>query len=298
MLASYRTPLTLFAALLTALLALYAHIGTPKPFVLWNWLDIVGEGGITLLTTLWAVVILGSRPAGPVTTWLALGLGLIAAGTWCDWMDEFFMLQDEHAWHDLLESCLTPIGMAVLSCGIGLWRQEQFSLNEVLAKRERLFRDHKAFDRVTQLAGADYLRRQIQLEQARSPDTPCALVLLDIDRFHLIAREHGHREAERTLQAISHLLLLNLRHADLLCRYAGDRYAVLLPGTSASQAARTASHLADQIERLAWHSRDGERIWLSARVASATANQEVDAVLEQLNQALQVPTSCAPCSAI
>lgn len=302
--ANYRPPLTLCAALITICLAGYAHYGTPKPTELWNWLDIVGEGSIALLAALWAIVILGSRPAGPVTTLLALGLGCIAVGTWCDWMDEFFLLPSAHAWHDFLESCLTPVGMAILSGGIGLWRQEQFSLNEVLAKRERIFRDHRAFDRVTQLAGADYLRRQIQLEQANHPTAPCALVLLDIDRFHLIAREHGHPEAERALQAVSHLALLNLRHGDLLCRYAGDRYAVLLPNTTAAQAAQVGQQLASHIAQLHWHSRDGQRIALSARMASAVADQEVDQVLHQLNHQLQAqhpgarPAHTAPCPAI
>ncbi|MBF5004515.1 GGDEF domain-containing protein [Diaphorobacter caeni] len=289
MLTTYRTPLITFAALLTLLTVFYATVGIAKPYEIWNWLDIVGEGSIALMAGLWAVVLLANRPAGTVTWLLAAGLGAITLGTWSDWMDEFFSIDKAMHWPHLLESVLTPLGMVTLTCGLGLWRQEQFSLNEVLAKRERIFRDHRAFDRITQLANADYLRRQIQLEQSRAPQSPCALVLLDLDRFQHIARDHGHRESERALQAISHLLLLNLRHGDLLCRYAGDRYAVLLPGASAQTASRTAAHLADQVGRLAWHSRDGERIHLSARVASALADTDADALLDQLNQALAEP---------
>jgi GGDEF domain-containing protein len=120
----------------------------------------------------------------------------------------------------------------VLTIGMYYWRHEQFRLNEHLQKRERLFRDHRAFDRITQLANADYLRRRCATNKRR-PGLDCALVLLDIDGFHLINRAHGQREGDRVLQAVGHMLLLNLRNDDLLCRYAGDRFAVLMPGVPA-----------------------------------------------------------------
>ena len=45
------------------------------------------------------------------------------------------------------------------------------------------------------------------------------------------------------LQAVSHVLLLNLRHRDLLCRLAGDRFVVLLPNTGAREAQLLAEEL-------------------------------------------------------
>lgn len=287
-----------FALLLTALTAIYAELNPLKSWTELNWVDIVGEGAISLLACLWSIVILSSRPAGTVTNLLALGLGCIAAGTWCDWMDEFFILQEQHSFHDLIESCLTPLGMAILSTGIGLWRQEQSRINEVLAKRERLFRDHRAFDQVTQLAGPEYLRRQIHLEHTRSPHQDCALVLLDLSNYPSIAREHGQREAERALQAISHLLLLNLRHSDLLCRYAGGRYVALLPNTDGHRAARIAQHLAQQVNQLSWHSKEGQSLALCARTFSTLLMDDTEAALTYLYQCLHEPShSFEPCNA-
>jgi hypothetical protein len=241
---SLRTPLKLSLGGLLACLLLYASYGEPKPLGEWKWVDIFGEGGTALMSGLWAILILASRPGGRVTWLLAGGLGAIMLGAWVDCLDEFYRVPAAYPWDNWLESLLTPAGMLLLTGGLYAWRQEQASLNQHLQKRERLLREHRAFDRVTELADADYLRRQIRLEQGRSPRLPCALILLDLDHFHRVNREHGQLEGDRLLQAVSHLLLLNLRNHDLLCRYAGDRFAMLLPETGQAEAERIANHLA------------------------------------------------------
>lgn len=281
------TPLALLGTAALMTLALYATQGTAKPAAMWNWMDIVGEGGTALFAGVWLALILSSRPGGRVTTLLALGLGAITFGALADCLDEFWKIAPQAHWDHWLEGVLTPGGMLTLTVGLYFWRQEQFALNEHLLRRERLFREHRAFDRITQLANADYLRRQITLEQSRAPDAPCALVLLDIDRFHLINREFGRAEGDRVLQAISHLLLLNLRNDDLLCRYAGDRFAVLLPETDGAAAQAIATTLRNAVEQLAWHTRNGARLALSARVVAAVADTSPGSLLDALNHAIE-----------
>ena len=276
--------------------ALYGGLGVPKPMGEWKWMDISAEGGTALMSALWALLILGSRPEGRVTTLLAGGLLAIMLGAWADCLDEFFVIPAAQFWDNWLEA-LMPLGMLLLTIGLYHWRQEQFTLNEHMQKRERLFRDHRSFDRLTQLADAAYLRRQIRLEQQRHLDRPAALVLLDLDDFHRVNREHGPREGDRLLQAVGHLLLLNLRPQDLLCRYAGDRYAILLPDSSAAQAAWMAAQLQRAVATLAHHTREGRRIPLSARVVSAPADDDPERLLAGLDAALEKTTTLQPAAA-
>jgi diguanylate cyclase (GGDEF)-like protein len=284
-----RFALILMTLLGGAFLLIYASLGETKPLATWNWMDIVGEGGTALMAALWVMLVLTSRPSGRVTTLLAGGLLAIALGAWVDSLDEFFAIPKTQHWDNWLESLLMPGGMLTLTAGLFFWRQEQFSLNNHMRKRERLFREHRAFDRITQLADADYLRRQIRLEQARSPDQPCALILLDVNQFHRINRQYGQAEGDRVLQAISHLLLLNLRSDDLLCRYAGDRFAVLMPATTQDDASRMAHHLEHCVRLLAHHTQThGERLWISVRVACAVADQDADKLLDRLNARLEL----------
>jgi diguanylate cyclase (GGDEF)-like protein len=285
---TYRFALLAMMVVAGLCIALYASLGTVKPFAVWKWVDIASEGGIALMSAVWSLIILTSRPSGRVTALLAGGLFAIAFGSWVDCLDEFFAIPHDQYWDNWLESLPTLCGVLALTAGLYLWRQEQFSLNEHMQKRERLFRDHRSFDRITQLANADYLRRQIRLEQERNPQQPCALILLDVNRFHLIIRQYGQPEGDRLLQAISHLLLLNMRPKDLLCRYAGDRFAILMPATHQELASQMAEQLERAVNLLAHHTRtQGERILVSVRIACAVADADPDMLLDELNAALE-----------
>jgi len=253
-------------AVACTLLALpYAAAGTAKPLHTWKWFDVASEGGTALAAAAWCLIVLGSRPDGRVTRLLAAGFVSIMLGSWADCMDEFFAIGKAALWDNALEA-LVPLGMAILTAGMVCWRQEQACLTEHLKKRERLFRDHRAFDRVTQLADARYLRAQLERERGA-----CALVLLDIDGFHRINREHGQAEGDRVLQAVSHMLLLNLRSDDLLCRYAGDRFAVLMPGLPEAAARNAAQHLCAMVAMMRHHAATGE-VALTLRHSCAQAD--------------------------
>ncbi len=292
MLSLHRTSLVVSAAALLLVFFLYASLGVLKPEATWQWLDIIGEGGTALLCGVWLVMMLSARPAGAVTSLLTIGLAGLMLGAWADCMDEFYKLSAVHVWDNWLEAACTLGGGLTLTAGLYFYRIEQLSLNEHLTKRERLFRDHRAFDRVTQLANADYLRKQLKAELDNAGTTRGSLILLDIDGFHAINREHGTREGDRVLQAVTHLLLLNVRRDDLVCRYAGDRFAVLLPATDTLQTLRMAEHLRRMIALMRHYPKAGNTpVSLSARHVCAAIEGNADALLDTLNQRLEAAGS-------
>lgn len=271
-------PVLLSLCVLAALAFLYATCGAAKPFATWHWIDVLEEGGTALMAAVWSLLVLASRPDGRVTRLLAGGLACVMFGSWADCMDEFWRIDKGAMWDKALEG-LVPLGMLVLTAGMFYWRKEQAHLNEHLKKRERLFRNHRPFDRVTQLADAGYLREQLRREAQQGG--PCALVLLDIDGFHRINREHGHPEGDRALQAVAHMLLLNLRNDDLLCRYAGDRFAVLMPGLELDEAHYAARHLCAMVGAMR-HYAGARRVPISLRHDCAPARGAPDSLLADL----------------
>ncbi|KGK83342.1 GGDEF domain-containing protein [Pseudomonas sp. FIP_A4] len=284
--------LKLAALLLAANAALLLHLGAGdlKPAGDWVWLDILGEGGSALLCLVWLGLVLKSRPTGRVTNFLALGLGLVFLSWWVDALDEFILLPDAISWDHWMESAPMPLGLVLLTLGIYHWHREQLAISAQMEKRERLFREHLLFDKLTPLNTADYLRRQLQqsLAEARAEQQPLSLVILDLDDFSQINRLHGHAEGDRVLQALTQILVLNLRHRDLLCRLAGDRFVVLLPNTGAREAQQLAEELRLAVAHLAYKARaHGERLQLQASTAAVMALQDdADGLLQRLNLAL------------
>lgn len=271
-------------------LLLHLACGELKSVSEWVWLDIIGEGGSALLALVWLGLVLKSRPAGRVTNYLALGLSGIFFSWWIDSLDEFIRLPDSITWDHWLESGPMPVGMILLTIGIYHWHREQLAISAQMEKREKLFREHRLFDKVTPLGGADYLKRQLitSLEDSQRQQQPLSLLAVDVDNFTAINQSFGHAEGDAVLQALSHLLLLNLRRQDLLCRLAGDRFVVLLPNTGETQARVQALELQHAVQGLAHKTRlHGERVQLSASTAVVMAlNETPDALLKRLNLAL------------
>lgn len=281
------------ALLLVANLGLLLHLaaGDLKNVAEWVWLDILGEGGSAVLALAWLGLILKSRPAGRVTNLLALGLGCVFFSWWIDLLDEFVRMPDSIVWDHWLESLPMPVGLVLLTWGLYHWHHEQLAISAQLEKRERLFREHRQFDKLTPLGTADYLRRQIELELVEShrQQRPLSLVAIDLDDFDSLNQRFGHAEGDAVLQALTQLLLLNLRRQDLLCRLAGDRFVALLPDTGESQARQIAEELRLAVANLAHRSRQhGERLQLRASVACAMAlGEDAETLLARLNQSLE-----------
>lgn len=270
-----------------AIVCLFALVGAARPAAEWRWIDIAGEGGSAAMAAYWMRIVLASRPAGRVTLLLGAGLAAISLGLWADTLDEFFSMKGGLRIDKWLESGLLPLGMALLTAGLVGWRREQFALSEHMQQRERVFRDHRGFDRITQLARIDYLREQVALEQRAHPQAPAALLMLEIDGLQSVLHEHGQKDGVRALQTVTHQILLNLRGDDLLCRYSGDRFVLLLPRTAPAEALQIAHHLERMVMLTAFRAQSGRRCVLGLRSACVAAEGDAKALLSQLNRALE-----------
>jgi diguanylate cyclase (GGDEF)-like protein len=286
MLSLHKSMLLLVAIALLIASLCYGYLGEAKSMAQWRWMDIAGEGGTAIMAGVWLMMTLSSRPRGLVTQLLSFGLAFIMLGAWCDCMDEFYKIHSELRWDHWCEAIFTPLGMLLLTMGLYYWRDEQFSLNYQMQKRERLFRDHRNIDRVTHLANAQYLRKLLQQQMQHSPTEECSIALLDIEKFHRINRDYGHAEGNRVLQAVAHMVLLNLSNQEVLCRYAGDRFAIVMPNIGLSQAKERAQHICSMVDAMHYYL-EQQRIPITMRAACATSQSDIDVLLSQLNQAME-----------
>ena len=70
-----------------------------------------------------------------------------------------------------------------------------------------------------------------------------ALVLMDLDRFKFVNDFYGHLEGDLVLQRVGHILETNCRRSDVVARYGGDEFVILMPETTMEQARQLATKL-------------------------------------------------------
>ncbi len=283
--------------LMSAALLIFVQLGLNsfaaqlKPVSELDWMDIVSEGGTALFILAWLYFVLSSRPGGRVTTLFALGLLFLFSGTFQDTLDEMLQMDSSQLPHGLIESVTLPAGMILLTLGMYYWQQEQRIVSGQLKKREQLFREHRNVDGVTQIHRLAYLKKHLALliRQQQIKQQELSVMLLDLCDFGDINSRFGAGEGDRVLHAVSELLILNLRGDDLLCRYAGNRFAVLLPDTDERQARQLAEELLAAVAAFAFRSRSGERHKLHALAAIACSSSvPMESLLEQVSGAMEL----------
>jgi diguanylate cyclase (GGDEF)-like protein len=89
-----------------------------------------------------------------------------------------------------------------------------------------------------------------ELARAERTKTPLGIVFLDLDHFKSVNDTYGHPAGDQVLKAIATTLNRELRTDDLVGRFGGEEFAVLLPATDASDTTATGERLRQRIEAL------------------------------------------------
>ncbi|QJR79476.1 GGDEF domain-containing protein [Alteromonas pelagimontana] len=261
--------------------------GEAKPTAIISWLDVTGEGSVAVFSLLWITALLASRPPGRVTTLMLIGLNCFLFSATLDLLDEFYQYPISADWLGMVESIPAAFGMVVMSVALYLWHQEQLALGRQLQRREMSVRQHDLIDPITQLYRAEYWREQAKSCQVSGIDAFVAVV--DINHFSQFNQRYGHHEGDRFLREIAQLLIMHVRAVDLVCRYAGDRFVLLLPQISLPEANELCFQLRLSIHHIAFRTgRQTTAIFQSARSVTAllSADTCLDSLLQRLNRQL------------
>ncbi|MEK8196117.1 MULTISPECIES: sensor domain-containing diguanylate cyclase [unclassified Lysinibacillus] len=150
------------------------------------------------------------------------------------------------------------------------WYFEAYSLKNVLIRslsflhgQVTFFKDQSTVDPLTGVTN----RRTMDsvLAEWSASNVPHAFILLDLDHFKSVNDTYGHAVGDKVLQFLARHMESVAREGDICCRYGGEEFVMLLPKTTADEAAQVAEQLREILSTT--ESPCGKPVTLSAGIA-------------------------------
>jgi diguanylate cyclase (GGDEF)-like protein len=127
-------------------------------------------------------------------------------------------------------------------------------------------------DNLTQALTREAFEQAFKAEAARhlrgSRRLSGAIMLLDVDNFKTFNDRFGHAFGDKVLQTVAHTLQDKLRASDILCRWGGDEFVILLSGRGASGIKNTVHRVMKEFDNIALLAPDGTEVGIGASIGT------------------------------
>jgi diguanylate cyclase (GGDEF)-like protein len=143
----------------------------------------------------------------------------------------------------------------------------------------QLFGDAKSRadrDPLTNLFHHRYLKTRLEEEiaQSRFTNRPLVVLMMDIDNFKLVNDTYGHPVGDDALRMLTGVLQATCRGSDVIGRYGGDEFMIILPDTDVEQGMRIAERIETEVAGRSLHLHDGTTIPLRCSIGLASVPQD------------------------
>lgn len=152
-------------------------------------------------------------------------------------------------------------------------------------ERYRALRRAMERDSLTGLYNHAHIKDRLEraIVQARAQARPLAAAMLDIDHFKQINDRHGHPLGDQVIRNLGWFLRRHLRRGDLIGRYGGEEFLVVLPGAGLPQALQLLERIRAEFAQV--RHRDGQAVCTATLSGGVAELQQDDSAASLLNRA-------------
>jgi diguanylate cyclase (GGDEF)-like protein len=150
------------------------------------------------------------------------------------------------------------------------------------SRRRQRLASRALCDDLTGVANRRRLDRDLAVEAAAA-ETPVAVIKVDVDHFKRINEDHGHGVGDEALQQVAFVMRREVRGGDVVYRYGGEQFCVLLANTTTTEAGQVAERIRVAVSRMALSV--GEPLTVSIGVALGKG-EHVDQTMNRADEAL------------
>ncbi|MEX8494954.1 GGDEF domain-containing protein [Sphaerotilus sp.] len=242
--------------------------------------------GLLVLVVVFAMFRLGPREALRLAAAALLLLG--AASRWMTLADPFHFPAAVEALN-LAYTTVVLAGVALLAMRVTQLReqhqQQRSELQQALARISEL----ATRDELTGLPNRRAILDQLATETARHArkKLPLAIALIDLDHFKRINDAHGHTGGDQVLRGFAHRVESELRGGDVMARWGGEEFLLMLPDTSIEAAQQCLQRLRNRLRASPFDEvASGLRLTFSAGVTGCLGQGDIDSAIERADQAM------------
>jgi diguanylate cyclase (GGDEF)-like protein len=124
-----------------------------------------------------------------------------------------------------------------------------------------------------------------RVRSLRASGRSFSLVLADLDRFKTLNDTYGHEAGDRALRMFAEILRTGVREGDLVCRYGGEEFAVVLPGAETAEAIEAMQRVRTEL-RLVSRAGDTPAVTASFGIAHSDDADDFDDLVHRADRAL------------
>ncbi len=147
-------------------------------------------------------------------------------------------------------------GKPELVSGIAFDISEQKRMEEQLEAKNRRLEELSMKDYLTDLFNRRALIEKLDFEIKRSMrrNSPFSVLMLDLDHFKLVNDTHGHQIGDKILIQLADLFKKSVREIDIVGRYGGEEFLIILPDCELNEAVKVAERIRSAVEAFEFES--------------------------------------------